>query len=80
VDRGASASVGAPFLSHSRFTGWGNAFAQTCSLRSAYGVGLSGCSENQANNGFEKELTSEQHKASIKQLQNEAAWGEVSKP
>jgi hypothetical protein len=43
-------------------------------------VGLSGCSEHQANNGFERELTSEQRKASIKQLQNEAAWGAVSKP
>jgi hypothetical protein len=44
------------------------------------GVGLSGCSTNQASNGFEKELTSEQREAAIKQLQTEAAWGEVSKP
>jgi hypothetical protein len=44
------------------------------------GVCLVGCSANQVSLGYEKEMTGEQRKAAIKQLQTEAAWGAVNEP
>ncbi len=44
------------------------------------GVCLAGCSANQVSLGYEKEMTGEQRKAAIKQLQTEAAWGAVNEP